>query len=743
MRVFDEDRLEPVAVPVMLGSELDPSALTDAEFGPDASTILTRDWATKAIVWHLPQPGFPLSAPVASAPPMVAVYARFALASDARSHLMATGDNGVLKLWRVRWTPLDNHTAAPLVPDTLRFDGRHLVFVDGHRVGVFDITTGRAVGKTIALPEAPTYAGLDGNGTRLIAIAGREMSCWNWRDGTSCWPVVALPDSPLRLGLAAAAPMLAFATGSNDKGQFFEDVRLFDLATGRQRGAPVRLRGPLGALRLSADGRRLLVFEYRNTFAADSDLVRVIDTDTAKIVQNLLHKDKPRAHIVDARFAGDGSIWTLSAATGWGDGPDPKLWHWAASGEPIGKSSDVNEGEDFNLLTLPLGRGVIVTGATTLFDRAGAVKKTLSVVPDPRNRVNAGAISPDGHLLALALLDGVGLFVTDRNERLTPDLKLPMPYHDAVQQLAFAPDGSRLIGRTIAGHWFEWRIVADTRPVDQIEQDLRLRDFTDRSETDQGKPQSALSAEQRRKLRAADPGPAPVQPQAAAASVNNADVAPIADARYQPLNLDAIANVEPRAPMNRVARVPPRPQSLPTLPRGLQRYDGVDFLLGLAVQLSGSPRNLLNTEFPVRSPPLRIAPQRIAAIDALVFQFQSVAGETGAVRVRYADGGERVLAILDDRDTRSLLDTRPTGISGRHIGWIGDFATGLRGFGFADSGETAAVASYVVRMKNPEPDRPVAAISLEAPPTASPGLLFLALTLEPSRVDRAVVRASQ
>ncbi len=146
---------------------------------------------------------------------------------------------------------------------------------------------------------------------------------------------------------------------------------------------------------------------------------------------------------------------------------------------------------------------------------------------------------------------------------------------------------------------------------------------------------------------------------------------------------------------------------------------------------------------PAQSPSLRIAPQRIVAIDALVFQFQSVAGEASAVRLRYADGGERVLAILDNRDTRSLLDIRPTGSSGRHVGWLGEFAMGLRGWGFGDSGETAAVASYVVRLENPEPDRPVAAISLEAPPAASPGLLFLALTLEPSRPDRAVVSASQ
>src|SRR5581483_9466558 len=187
-----------------------------------------------------------------------------------------------------------------------------------------------AVGKSVALPEAPTFAGLDGTSTRLIAIAGRELSCWNWRDGRSCWPAVTLPDSPLRLGLAAAAPMLAVSTGSNENGKFFEHVHVIDLASGRQRGVPIDIRGPLRALRLSDDGRRLLVFEDRNIFAADSNMVRVVDTASGRIVQTLVHTDKALARMVDARFAGDGSIWSLSGATGWGEVADRNYGHWMA-----------------------------------------------------------------------------------------------------------------------------------------------------------------------------------------------------------------------------------------------------------------------------------------------------------------------------------------------------------------------------------------------------------------------------
>lgn len=736
-RVFDPRSRELVATPVSLDNAMNPGTPNEVEFGPDAATVLTRHAPTNATLWRIPEAGYPPQAPVAAAPLMVANQSRFALASDARSRLMATSDNGRLKLWRVRWSPLIGGTAAPMVSDTLRFDGRHLVSAEGNRVSVFDVATDRNVGKAIALSEAPTFAGLDGSGTRLIAITGREISCWNWLDGKPCWPTITLPDSPLRLGLAAHAPMLAVSTGSNKDRRFFEQVRLIDLATGRQRGAPITLRGPLGALRLSEDGRRLLAFEHHDTIADDSNVVRVIDTDSAKIVQNLAHDGKPRAHIIDARFADDGSVWSLSGPPAWGGDQKILLRHWGANGKLLDKTEPEDD-DEFGIWPLPHGRGVIETDHATVFDQSGIARKKLTV-PDDTNRVNVSALSPDGKLLALADLDGVSLFVIDRNQRLAPDFKLALPNHDAIQQLAFAPDGSRLVGRTLSGHWFQWRIASDTRPVAAIAEDLRLRDFTDQGLSDKDKSVPPLPAAERRKLRAADPGPMPVP---SPATVVNANVtAPVSDARYEPLNLDAIANVDPRAPMNRATRVPPQPQSLPTLPRGLQRYGGVDFLLGRAVQLSGTPRNRLDTAFPARSPPLSIAPQRIAAVDALVFQFNGATGAVGAVRLHYADGGERDLAILDDRDTYSMMDLRAIQRPDKPpIGWLGTYSTDLRGWGMGDSGAAAAVPANVVRLENPEPDRPVTAISLEAPPNASPGLLFLALTLEPSRPDRAVVK---
>jgi len=729
LRVFDPRSGELAATPVALGNEPMPGAMNDGVFGPDAYTVLTRRWNTNATLWRLPEPGFPLRAPIAAAPVMAALASRFALASDTRSHLMVTADNGLVKLWRVRWSPLTDRVAASMVADTLRFGGQYLVAVDGNQVSVFEVGSGKTAGAPITLPQAPTFAGLSGDDKQVIAIAGRKLTCWDWHSGTPCWPESSLPDSPLRLSAAAKAPLLAVSTGANENGAFFEHVKLIDLASGRQHGADIVLPGRLAALRLSDDGRRLLAWRDWMSYDKLSKYLYVVDTATAAVVQRLEHDGA--LSIIDAHFADDDSIWSLAGGfVGGSDGGEDVptyVRHWDVGGKVIAKTRSADESQ-FLLLPFPGDRGVIDTQKPRWIGPDGATRPFDA--PDYHARVNASALSADGRLLALAMLDGVALIDIASNERLVPNFNLPLPDHDAVQQLAFAPDGSRLVGRTLSGHWFQWRIVSDQRTLPEIQQSIQLHDLTDRDLTDRGESAPPLPDDQRRLLRSADPGPAP---EAAPVATPAAIAAPAPDARYRPLDLETIANVEPREAMNRVTRVPPQPQSLPTLPRGLQRYDGVDFLLGRSVQLSGTPHNLLDIEFPARSGRLDIGAQRVAVIDALVLQFKAVDGEIGAVLLHYADGGEARLPILSGRDTARHWNDNDA-LQAR-VGWLGNFSGAMHGYGYDSSGEETFARSYVVHLTNPEPTRAVKAITLDAPPTAAPGLLFLGVTIEPVADD--------
>jgi len=153
-------------------------------------------------------------------------------------------------------------------------------------------------------------------------------------------------------------------------------------------------------------------------------------------------------------------------------------------------------------------------------------------------------------------------------------------------------------------------------------------------------------------------------------------------------------------------------------------------MLGRAVQLSGTPHNLLDVEFPARSARLDIGRQRVAAIDALVLQFKAVDGEIGAVLLDHADGGEAKLPILAGRDTARHWNDEDAPLA--RVGWMGNFSGAMHGYGYVSGGEETFARSYVVHLTNPEPARPVRAITLSAPIAAAPGLLFLAVTIEPA-----------
>lgn len=726
LRIFDPRDHALVAEPVKLGAGNAPNVESgiDGQFGSDARTLLTRYWGSNATLWRLPAPGFPLRPPVPIVPVMVGNATRFALSTDARSRLMVTSDNNQIKIWRLRPASLMDRTAAPMVSDTLRFDGTHLVSFEANRVSVFDVATGRSVGMPVRLPQAPSFAGLSNDATHLIAVAGRQLSCWNWHDAQACWPPIDLPDSPLRLSLAANAPVMAISTGSNRDGRFLENIHLVDLETGRQRGKPVVLRGPLGTLRLSADGRRLLAWQDSQSRDPEANVLYVIDATTATIAQRLAHPGvRNKQVILYAAFRKDAGILSNSGPVWDSIGENEAYtWHWNHAGQ-LESRTEIDDNWS-SLLPMPNTSGWIALANAQLNTDAG--KNVVLSAPDSNQRVNVGAVSADAKLLALGTINGVALTDIPHNQRLLPDFSLPLPNDETVQQLAFAPDGSRLVGRTTSGHWFQWPLVTDKRPVAAIKRDISEHDFRQR---DRAPP--VITRAELKQLRTADPGPAPVESESVAGAPSSPIELPAADPRYQPLDLDPIANIDPRETMDHATRLPPQPQSLPSLPRGLQRYDGIDFLLGRAVQLSGTPQNLLDAAFPATSTRLSIGARKVAFVDTLVMQYLANLNTVGSVHLRYADGAERRLDIRSPRDVREHWMDAAKDPYPLRIGWLGSFAQQLMIDGPNANSEETLSRTFIVRLRNPRPDRRVVSMSLSAPATASPGLLFLAITLEP------------
>jgi hypothetical protein len=336
--------------------------------------------------------------------------------------------------------------------------------------------------------------------------------------------------------------------------------------------------------------------------------------------------------------------------------------------------------------------------------------------------VNAAALSPDGALLALATTNGVLLIDLAHRERLLPELKVALSSGDLVQQIAFDSSGTNIIGRALSGRWFHWHVLTDGRPVAAIEQSVRLRHLEIVAAA------APLTQAERAKLRADDPGQAVAEEGITASGVRAAPPLPPTGGQFSLLDFAAIANLDPRRPDPVGGFHQP---ALLTLPKGVQRYSGVDFLLGDAVQVAGELYEGPSARYPERSEVLRFQPQFVAAIDILAFLYSETHGEVASVQLHYADGGAKSLPVMQESDVldQSMDWGRYTGGRWR-TGWEGTMPFKLLATDDFAPGENTNAGSQVVRFENPEPQRAVVGISFSTP-TKACGLMFLAATLEP------------
>ena len=719
--VFDVAKGQAVATPIPMAQ----AAWTTAGFSGENQIWLQVAYRHAAI-WQLPDSGVPPLAPIESVPLWPGASMDIAMSADQSDRLVVTQQNRRIRFWRLPLPATMSRITAPMAADGFSFDGHFLAGVDGNRVQVFDTNNEKIAGSTITLQQAPTFADLTPDARSVVTIDGRRLNCWNWRTGEPRWPMVELPDSPAHVAFARNRAVTAVSSGANVDGQYVETVRSFDLDTGRLLAPPLALGGPLETLRFSDDGTTLLAWKDYQTQDSDSNRLHIIDVDRGTIRRDLdlVDDGRPLPSIGDALVDTDRTLWTLSTLR-WNDvdtfnGYQGFVRHWSGDGRLL---SIAKATWDSALLRLPPHDGVLMIDRTD-YRPIASDGSMQQAVPRPRkDETNVGAISSDGKLLAIASLHGVSLIDLGNNTPLLPDLKLPIAYDDAVGQLVFSDDGSRLLARTLKGRQLSWRVARDTRDVDAIVEDLR-----ERYVAQAGNDDMPVDAARRRSLRANDPGPTHEE-----TSMTVGDAGPIPpkpDPRFLPLDLTSIANVDPRALMNNMAPAPPQPQSLPTLPRGLQRYDGIDFLLGGAVQVSGRPATTMGESFPAASNALAVPAVHVAAVDLLAFQFTPLTDRSGELHLRYADGHERTLPILAGHDTLPHWNDAKADADHPRIGWLGVFAQQLDNYFTGNSLQRPMARSYVVHLVNPEPEQAVVSVTLGAPPQAQPGLLYLAVTLE-------------
>jgi WD40 repeat protein len=672
--------------------------------------LLVASGRGRSALWRLPPPG-PRGVPaqrIGAAPTAHALAGDYAAAWSRDTGLFASaGIDGAVRLWRLPRAPTVPARAARMVPEQTWFDGQRLVDVEWNRLRLV-APDGRALTPWRTLPEPPGFAELL-PGARVVATVGAQLRVFDARGLAPLDAPIALPATPERLAASRDGRQVALVTSEHGADGALARVQVIDLAAPARPARIARLAGPLRRLQFSRDGTRLLAVG-----PSDGD-TRVLDATTLAELGSFPHD--PFQPVRWADFGEDGrEVLLASRAADPRLGADSLGW-WNPRTDAYRDAAGAGRARPLGVLAVP--GGAVVAGSDMDLVVAGAATRVLRRPPGSEATAVL-ALAPDGRLLAHAFRRDVRL----HDLRTGASLGLPLAgdgdANDVLVQLAFSPDGTRLLARSAQGHWRLWRVAGEDRPVAVLDRWARAQ----RQDGAAGEPRLLADADERRALRAADPGPWPAAaPRPAQAILRTAagDV-PARDPALSPLLLDLSRayTASPEAVRNPFYNV--RSQLRP-LPAGLVRVDGADFdvrgLVQFGTRTPGMPQDERTRLQCLPLPARPLASVKLLLQLSMPFPIPDE-HEVARVRLHYADGGEAALPIRTQREV--------PGFSGRDRDVVSVLAVDASAavLGMDDPGV------QVVTLANPAPARIVRCLDLESLEPLSPGVL-MAVTVAPAR----------
>lgn len=414
--ILDAKTFQPVGRPLQPGSG---KALDFVAFSPDSRTVVTASQDNTARLWDVPS-GNPVGQPMRhagwveaatfSADGKYVVTAsadRTARVWDARTGLPLSepmrhsGD-----VYMARFSPTDsslvvtasfdhtariwkwNHVAGlPAISGTgslraacLDASAERVVTVTGTGAQIWNARTGQPAGQ-MAVTGPVTLAACSRDGSLLFTASGKQGQIRNAMTGAPVGDAIPLAETPIAATFDLRNHWLAVVAP--------DQMWLWDAATGRPQGNPIRLGGDATAAVFSSDGSMVAAWAHGGTVA-------IWDVATgAAIGKPMIHQGEVKS----ANFSPDGRLLVASSTTGHAT----NLWT-VQTGAPAGVLPEDNWVPDAEFS--PDGRYVATSSGDTAQVWGVTSQSRVSQLMQAKDTVLISTFSPNSEWVLTASQDG-------------------------------------------------------------------------------------------------------------------------------------------------------------------------------------------------------------------------------------------------------------------------------------------------------------------------------------------------
>jgi serine/threonine protein kinase/WD40 repeat protein len=416
-------------------------AIQRVVFDADSRVLFTQDAHAMIRLWDLTRP-------LVLPPPLFSQPSTLVVLSDDPRWLFTTDFSQTGQVWEMA-TGKAVGKPVPLEQDVsqaaISADGGRIALLGADRLlRVWEVVASRWVGSPIGIRQPATHIGFSPDAQRLIISTAGQPAQVRLIETGALLALLSQDDWVITRARWDASGRLVLTT--NGAGQ----VRVWDVATGRALTPPLH-HGPLAGATFCGDGGRLVTVSRKGTACVWQLPAGGANRHEAPAGQQSL-------------FAQEATVKGVAPLIKLANGCMVQVARPASASylSPSRPGDAVTEAAVFS----PDGGRVVVSGGdNTARVWSTATGEAVTAPLRHRGAVLYAAFSADGRRLITCSEDRMArVWDADNGEALAPPLAHPRPG----RQASFSPDGNRVFVVQERGLVTSWDLSLDERPVDEL-----------------------------------------------------------------------------------------------------------------------------------------------------------------------------------------------------------------------------------------------------------------------------------